>query len=73
MSRLTVLVLLAFGVGMYLRTTQRRNRDGSVVRYVQLAHNSRKNGVTQAQVLRSTGAGGVTCRRRRCRQVIRNV
>ena len=24
---------------MYLRTTQRRNKDGSVVRYVQLAHN----------------------------------
>ena len=25
--------------GMYLRTTQRRNRDGSSVRYLQLAHN----------------------------------
>ena len=24
---------------MYLRTTQRRNRDGSSVRYLQLAHN----------------------------------
>src|SRR5919202_2368132 len=24
---------------MYLRTTQRRNRDGSTVRYLQLAHN----------------------------------
>src|SRR5467141_4215241 len=24
---------------MYLRTTQRRNRDGSVVHYLQLAHN----------------------------------
>ena len=31
-------------VGMYLRTTQRRNRDGSVVRYVQLAHNRRVDG-----------------------------
>ena len=41
------MVVLAFvglfrdGVGMYLRSTQRRNRDGSVVRYVQLAHNRR--------------------------------
>lgn len=26
---------------MYLRTIQRRNKDGSVVRYVQLAHNIR--------------------------------
>lgn len=27
---------------MYLRTTQRKNKDGSVVRYYQLAHNVRK-------------------------------
>lgn len=40
---------------MYLRTTQRRNRDGSVVRYVQLAHNRRVDGVTQAQVLVNFG------------------
>ena len=26
-------------IGMYLRTTSRRNKDGSVVRYYQLAHN----------------------------------
>ena len=42
-------------VGMYLRTTQRRNRDGSVVRYVQLAHNRRVEGVTQAEVLLNLG------------------
>jgi hypothetical protein len=42
-------------VGMYLRTTQRRNRDGSVVRYVQLAHNRRVEGVTQAEVLVNLG------------------
>ena len=36
---------------MYLRTTQRRNKDGSTVRYVQLAHNRRVEGVTQAEVL----------------------
>ena len=40
---------------MYLRATQRRNRDGSVVRYVQLAHNRRVDGVTQAQVLLNLG------------------
>ena len=40
---------------MYLRTTQRKNADGSVVRYVQLAHNHRKDGVTQAEVLVNLG------------------
>jgi hypothetical protein len=40
---------------MYLRTTQRRNQDGSVVRYVQLAHNRRVDGVTQAEVLLNLG------------------
>jgi Transposase DDE domain len=40
---------------MYLRTTQRRRMDGSVVRYVQLAHNRRVGGVTQAEVLVNLG------------------
>ena len=40
---------------MYLRTTSRRNVDGSVVRYMQLAHNRRVEGVTQAQVLLDLG------------------
>jgi hypothetical protein len=40
---------------MYLRTTQRRNKDGSVVRYVQLAHNRRVDGTTQAEVLLNLG------------------
>jgi hypothetical protein len=40
---------------MYLRATQRQNRDGSVVRYVQLAHNRRVEGVTQAEVLVNLG------------------
>ena len=40
---------------MYLRTTSRRNADGSTVRYVQLAHNRRVEGVTQAQVLLNLG------------------
>jgi hypothetical protein len=40
---------------MYLRRTQRRNRDGSVVRYVQVAQNQRRNGTTQAEVLVNFG------------------
>jgi hypothetical protein len=40
---------------MYLRTTQRRNKDGSVVRYLQLAHNRRNGGATQAEVLVNLG------------------
>jgi Transposase DDE domain len=40
---------------MYLRTTQRRRKDGSLVRYVQLAHNRRVNGVTRAEVLLNLG------------------
>jgi hypothetical protein len=40
---------------MYLRTTQRTNKDGSHVRYVQLAHN-RRNGIsTVAEVLVNLG------------------
>jgi transposase len=46
---------LSEAVGMYLRTTQRRDRDGSVVRYVQVAHNRRVDGVTQAEVLVNLG------------------
>ena len=40
---------------MYLRRTQRRRKDGSLVRYVQLAHNRRVGGVTQAEVLLNLG------------------
>jgi hypothetical protein len=42
-------------VGMYLRTTQRRRKDGSVVRYLQLTHNQRVGGVTRAEVLLNLG------------------
>lgn len=43
--------------GMYLRTIQRRNKNGSVVRYVQLAHNVRhpESGNSVAEVLHSFG------------------
>ncbi|MCA1677984.1 MAG: IS1634 family transposase [Actinobacteria bacterium] len=40
---------------MYVRSTQRRRKDGSVVRYLQLAHNRRVGGVTQAEVLLNLG------------------
>jgi hypothetical protein len=42
---------------MYLRTISRRNKDGSVVRYLQLAHNQRdpQTGQTRADVLYSFG------------------
>lgn len=40
---------------MYLRRTRRRNRDGSVVTYVQLAHNRWVDGVARAEVLVNLG------------------
>lgn len=46
---------VASGVGMYLRTTQRRRKDESQVRYAQLARNRRIGGVTRAEVLVNLG------------------
>jgi hypothetical protein len=41
---------------MYVRTIQRRNKDGSVVRYLQLAHNERsEGGQVVARVIHSLG------------------
>src|SRR5918996_636408 len=40
---------------MYLRTTARRNKDGSVVRYLALAHNQRVGASTKANVLLNLG------------------
>jgi hypothetical protein len=42
---------------MYLRETKRTNRDGSVVRYLQLAHNERdpESGVPSARVIHNFG------------------
>jgi hypothetical protein len=44
-------------VGVYLRETKRKNRDGSVVRYLQLAHSERHpdTGVPSAKVVHSFG------------------
>lgn len=44
-------------VGMYLRETKRTNRDGSVVRYLQLAHNERhsETGTSTAMVIHNFG------------------
>ncbi|MBA3574530.1 MAG: IS1634 family transposase [Pseudonocardiales bacterium] len=40
---------------MYLRTTARANKDGSVVRYLALAHNQRVGTATKANVLLNLG------------------
>ena len=42
---------------MYLRETKRTNRDGSVVRYLQLAHNERhpETGISTARVIHNFG------------------
>lgn len=42
-------------VVMYLRFTSRSNTDGSVVRYVALAHNRRVDGRTKPDVLMNLG------------------
>jgi hypothetical protein len=47
--------LLCFRVAMYLRFTQRANADGSVVRYVALAHNRRVDGTVKPDVLMNLG------------------
>jgi hypothetical protein len=41
---------------VYLRVTQRRNRDGDVVRYLALAHNERnERGVPVARIIHTFG------------------
>jgi len=49
--------LCGSGVGVYLRETKRRNRDGSTVSYLQLAHSERHpvTGVPQAKVIHNFG------------------
>src|SRR6266498_3990553 len=47
--------ILWFVVGMYLRFTSRANTDGSVVRYVALAHNRRVDGKIKPDVLMNLG------------------
>lgn len=61
---------------MYLRTTQRKNRDGSVVRYYQLAHNVRdfQSGQVTAEVLYNFGRADELDREqllRLCRSIAR--
>jgi transposase len=61
---------------MYLRTTQRKNRDGSVVRYYQLAHNVRdpESGQSTAKVLYNFGRADELDREallRLCRSIAR--
>ena len=44
-------------VGVYLRETKRRNKDGSVVSYLQLAHNERhpETGSPVAKIIHNFG------------------
>src|SRR6056300_923950 len=44
-------------MGMYVRTIKRKNKDGSEVEYVQLAHNTRhpEKGYSRAEVVYSFG------------------
>ena len=57
MSKLIAGRVAGTNTGMYLRTIQRRNKDGSIVCYVQLAHNERhpKSGNSVAKVVHSFG------------------
>jgi hypothetical protein len=49
------LVMLWLTVVMYLRFSQRTNADGTVVRYVALAHNRRVQGKVKPDVLMNLG------------------
>src|SRR6266540_3120084 len=49
------LVMLWLTVVMYLRFSQRANADGTVVRYVALAHNRRVDGKVKPDVLMNLG------------------
>src|SRR3954453_19342772 len=50
------LVIGGQGVGVYLQTSSRRNKDGSAVRYVSIAHNERSpGGPSVARVLLPLG------------------
>ncbi len=54
---LTNVGIHAFYMGMYVRTIKRKNKDGSEVEYIQLAHNTRhpEKGYSRAEVVYSFG------------------
>src|SRR4051795_3905754 len=53
---MSVLVIDGQAVGVYLRTSSRRNKDGSMVRYLSIAHNERSpGGPSVAKVLLPLG------------------
>ena len=63
-------------LGMYLRTTKRRNRDGSTVAYYQLAHNvwNPQTKQASAQVVHNFGRADkldIDELRRLCRSIAR--
>ncbi len=50
------LVIGGQAVGVYLRTSSRRNKDGSTVRYLSIAHNERRpGGPSVAKVCQAPG------------------
>ena len=54
---MTQLEIYAFLIGMYVRSIKRKNKDGSEVEYIQLAHNTRhpEKGYARAEVVYSFG------------------
>ena len=54
---MTIQDIHAYNIGMYVRTISRRNKDGSTVTYVQLAHNvwDKEKGHARAEVIHSFG------------------
>lgn len=70
------MVVHANRVGMYLRTTKRKNKDGSVVEYYQLAHNVRhaETGIPVAEIIHNFGRADELDREelvRLCRSIAR--
>jgi hypothetical protein len=55
------LLKLAGWAAVYLRQTKRKNKDGTVARYLQLAHNVRDpdTGVVSAKILHSFGRANI--------------
>jgi hypothetical protein len=51
------MIIHAFLIGMYVRSIKRKNKDGSEVEYIQLAHNTRhpEKGYSRAEVVYSFG------------------
>jgi hypothetical protein len=76
-TRVLVCLLLHQGVrcrdvGIYLRETKRRNRDGSTVAYLQLAHSERHpdTGLPSAKAIQTSATPTLSIARRGCRPLV---